>query len=86
MPLEFSERFVKAYERLPKQTRAKVKKTLALLDADFRHPGLRTKRVKGSGDLFEARVDRHYRLTYERQGDVLILRNVGAHDETIDNP
>jgi mRNA-degrading endonuclease RelE of RelBE toxin-antitoxin system len=86
MPIRRSRRFNKAFLKLPPHVQDKVLKALELLDADFRHPGLRTKRIKGSDDIFEARVDRHYRLTYERQGDVLILRNVGAHDETIDNP
>ncbi len=86
MPLEFSERFVKAYEGLPKHTRAKVDKALRLLDADFRHPGLRAKRVKGAGDIYEARVDYKHRMTYQRQGDVLLMRNVGQHDDVLDSP
>ena len=86
MPIQFSERFVKAYERLPKRTRAKVQKALRLLDADFRHPGLRAKRVKGTVDIYEARVDYHHRMTYQRRGDLLIMRNVGPHNDVLDNP
>ena len=86
MPIEFSERFVKAYKRLPKHTQAKVRKALRLLDADFRHPGLRAKRVKGTADIYEARVDYHHRMTYQRRGDLLIMRNVGPHNDVLDKP
>jgi mRNA-degrading endonuclease RelE of RelBE toxin-antitoxin system len=86
MPIRRTRRFNKAFLKLPPHIQTKVLRALELLDADFRHPGLQAKRIKGTDDIFEARVDYHYRMTYQRQGDVLILRNVGAHDETIDNP
>jgi mRNA-degrading endonuclease RelE of RelBE toxin-antitoxin system len=86
MPLEFTERFIKAYERLPKHVQAKAKKSLRLLDTDFRHPSLRAKRVQGTDDIFEARVDYKYRLTYQRRGDWLVLRNVGPHDDVLNRP
>jgi len=86
MPIEFSERFTKAYKRLPKHIRAKTQKALRLLDADFRHPGLQAKRVKGTADIFEARVDYQYRMTYQRRGDWLIMRNIGPHDNVLDKP
>jgi mRNA-degrading endonuclease RelE of RelBE toxin-antitoxin system len=86
MPLELSERFIKAYERLPKHVRAKVQKSLQLLNTDFRHPSLRAKRVQGTADIYEARVDYKYRLTYQRRGDWLVLRNVGTHDDILNKP
>ena len=86
MPLELSERFIKAYEQLPKHVRAKVQKSLQLLDTDFRHPSLRAKRVQGTADIYEARVDYKYRLTYQRRGDWLVLRNVGPHDDVLNKP
>jgi mRNA interferase RelE/StbE len=86
MPLELSERFVAAYERLPRQIQAKVDKALRFLDADFRHPGLQAKRVQGTADVFEARVDYHHRMTYQRRGDLLVMRNVGPHDDVLDSP
>jgi mRNA-degrading endonuclease RelE of RelBE toxin-antitoxin system len=86
MPLELTDRFVRAYQRLPKHVRTKVQKALRLLEADFRHPSLRAKRVQGTEGIYEARVDQKYRLTYQRRGDWLILRNVGPHDDVLDNP
>jgi mRNA-degrading endonuclease YafQ of YafQ-DinJ toxin-antitoxin module len=86
MPIRRTKRFKRAFLKLSKPIREKVKHTLALLDQDFHHPGLRAKRLSGYKDIFYARVDRNHRLTYERRGDVLILRNVGRHDETLENP
>ncbi|MFH1381496.1 MAG: hypothetical protein ABIH70_01220 [Chloroflexota bacterium] len=86
MPLEFTDRFVRQYGRLPPPTQEKVKKALRLLDADFRHPGLRSHPVEGAPGIFEAYVDRKYRMTFARHGDILILRNVDNHDECLRKP
>ena len=86
MSLQFTERFVKQYERLPKTIQRKVDKALRLLDADFRHPGLQSHPVEGLKGIFEAYVDTKYRLTFERHGDVFVMRNVDNHDECLSNP
>ena len=86
MPLRFTERFVKQYERLPRSIQRKVDKALRLLDADFRHPGLRSHPMEGMGEIFEAYVDAKYRMTFERHGDVFVMRNVDNHDECLRNP
>lgn len=86
MPIELTGRFVKQYTKLPATIRQKVDKALNLLDADFRHPGLRSHPVEGTPGIIEAQVDRKYRMTYERRGDTLILRNVDNHDECLKNP
>jgi len=54
MPTELTERFVKRYAELPKAIQQKVDKALALLDADFRHPGLRSHPVGSAPGVFEA--------------------------------
>jgi len=86
MPIQFTERFVKQYERVPKGIQRKVDKALRLLDADFRHPGLRSHPVEGLEGIFEAYVDARYRVTFERHGNVFLMRNVDNHDECLKNP
>ncbi len=86
MSIQFSERFVKQYERLPGTMQKKVDKELRLLDANFRHPGLRGHPVEGVEDIFAAYVDDKYRMTFERRGDKLFMRNVDNHDECLKNP
>ena len=86
MPIHLTERFVKQYGKLSVVMRKKVDKALRLLDANFKHPGLRSHPVEGAPGIFEASVDIQYRMTFERQGDALVMRNVDNHDECLKNP
>jgi len=86
MPVELTERFIKQYGRLPGAIRQKVDKALILLDADFRHPGLRSHPVESAPGIIEAYVDQKYRMTFERRGDILIMRNVDNHDDCLNQP
>ena len=86
MPIELTERFVRQYTRLPEAVRRKVNKALMLLDTDFRHPGLRSHPIEGVPNIFEAYVDRKYRMTFERRGDTFVMRNVDNHDECLRTP
>jgi mRNA-degrading endonuclease RelE of RelBE toxin-antitoxin system len=86
VPIELSARFREAYLELAPSIQRKVDKALGLLDTNPRHPGLQTKPVQGAPGIYEARVDRRYRLTYERRGDTFILRNVGPHDAALKRP
>ena len=86
MPIELTRRFVRQYSRLPAPVQRKVDKALLLLDADFHHPGLRSHPIDSAPGIFEAYVDRKYRMTFERRGDILIIRNVDNHDECLKNP
>ena len=88
MNLVYTARFAQAAMRLAKEARAKLPKALKLLAEDYRHPGLQTKRIQGLGDreIFEALLDQKVRFTFQIQGDVLILRNIDAHDACLKNP
>lgn len=86
MPIEYSDRFKYRFVRLPIMIQKKVSKALNLLESDFRHPGLRSHRIKGYDDIYEAHIDQKYRMTYERRSNVLIMRNVDNHDECLKNP
>jgi mRNA-degrading endonuclease RelE of RelBE toxin-antitoxin system len=86
MPLKFTERFKRQYLKLPPEIRDKADKALKLLDANYRHPGLRSHPVDGAPGIYEAYVDRKYRLTYEHHNDFFILRNIDNHDECLRKP
>jgi len=86
MPIELTERFARQYEKLSAAIRQKVDKSIRLLETDFRHPGLKTHPVQSAPGIFEASVDSRYRMTYERRGDVLLLRNVDNHDDCLRQP
>ena len=85
--IRLSSRFGKAYVQIPQTIRKKVEKALRLLAENPRHPSLRTKPIQGAQGIYEARVDQSYRMTYERlPGDILQIRVMGKHDETLKNP
>jgi mRNA-degrading endonuclease RelE of RelBE toxin-antitoxin system len=86
MPVVFTERFARAYAKLPRDVQSRVDKALRLLDEDFRHPGLRAHPMEGTEGIYEARVDGRHRMTYHREGDRLVMRNVGEHDKTLRRP
>ena len=86
MPIEYSSRFKEKYVRLPLELHDKIDKAIRLLDENFRHPGLRSHPLKSKPGVFEASVDAKYRMTYERRGDILYMRNLDNHDECLKNP
>lgn len=86
MALILTARFKRAYQKLPWEIQAKVRKTLKQLDADRHYPSLRVHPIRGTKGIFEARVDRKYRLSFELSGQNLILRNVDNHDECLKKP
>ncbi len=72
--------FARQYQKLPLEVRRKVDRQIAILLQGLRHPGLYAKKMTGQPDIWEARVDYHHRMTFQIQGDVIVLRAVGAHD------
>jgi mRNA-degrading endonuclease RelE of RelBE toxin-antitoxin system len=78
--LVFTPRFDRLFRRLPERVRAETYEKLALFQQDPAHPSLRVKRIKGADLLWEMRITRNYRLTFEVQGERVILRRIGTHD------
>lgn len=79
--IRFTKRFLKCFARLPASVQEKVKKQIALLADDPRHPSLQTKSIQGASGIYETRVDLDYRLNYDRdEEDTLVLRVVAKHD------
>ena len=81
-----TERFKRAYKALPEGLRSRVKEALERLASDPRHPSLQVKKIKGTRDIWEARVSLDCRLTFNMVKEKIVLRNVGRHDETLKKP
>ncbi len=79
MKLYPTEQFVKCYEDLAQNVQKQTDKQLELLLTNFRHPSLRTKKIRGTDNIWEARVTREYRFTFQIEGELYILRKVGTH-------
>lgn len=85
--IKLTRRFLKSFARLPAAVQEKVKKQIALLAENPRHPSLQTKPIQGAPGVYEARVDIDYRMTYERDAnDTLVMRVVGRHDDALKKP
>jgi mRNA interferase RelE/StbE len=81
-----TESFKKAWRQLTDEQKALAGKSIKNLMADLRYPGLRVKKIKGTEYIWEARVSRSLRITFQIVGDTIILRNIGQHDETLGRP
>jgi mRNA-degrading endonuclease RelE of RelBE toxin-antitoxin system len=86
MNIKAYESFRKSFQNLPTSIRKKTEKQIHLLLKDFNHPSLHTKKIKGKSEIWEARVDLHYRMTFEVVEDTIFLRVVGNHDDVLKNP
>lgn len=76
----FSENFKKRYKKLPKEVQIKFRKQLKFLISDYRHPSLHAQKKSGE-DLYEARVDYHYRFLYSVAESEIWFLTIGPHDE-----
>jgi mRNA-degrading endonuclease RelE of RelBE toxin-antitoxin system len=79
-------RFKRAWQELTEEEKELSRKALKNLAIDLRYPALRVKKMQGTENIWEARVSRSLRMTLEFEGDTIILRNIGRHDETLERP
>ena len=79
----FEPRFISSLVAIPKEVHSKLVKCLSLLARDPSNTGLNDEPLRGPADgLRSARVDREYRLIYERRSEgELQLLLVAKHDE-----
>ena len=75
-----SDDFLELLDRLPANLRERTHGKLLLLADNPRHPSLRVKRVTDTKGIWEASVTMGVRITFEWQGDRIILRKIGPHD------
>ena len=71
--------------RLQKKTpnqQGAILECIEQLSNDPRHPGLKTSRVQGQRDVWEARIDKSNRLTWKYgDSDEIVLLNNCSHDD-----
>ena len=82
MRLTRTDPFKSSYKKLPKFIQKKTDRILMLLGTDLRHPSIRAKKIQGAGDIWEGRIDKSHRFTFEIQDDEIVLRSIGHHDIT----
>ena len=77
---QFSKRFKKEYNRLPKKIQKAFNDKLPLFLKEISHPSLRIKRIQGTKNRWEGSVTMKYRFTFEFLKDEVLFRTIGTHD------
>jgi mRNA-degrading endonuclease RelE of RelBE toxin-antitoxin system len=67
--VRFTERADEDYAALSANVRKAFAKQLEFLLANPRHPSLRVKKLEGSDELWQARINRSWRFYFTIQGD-----------------
>ena len=87
MKIRLTDRFEKAYKKLQPEIQKKIDKAIMLLLTNHKHPSIQVRKLESKPDMWYLRVDSNYRLTFEIIDNyIYILRNVGTHDKTLNNP
>ncbi len=86
MTFRITERFRRAYKKLDPTKQSSIKKAILKMESNINHPSLRAKRIQGTIDIWEASADMKLRLTFNRENEVITLRNCGDHDLTLKKP
>lgn len=86
MEFLFAARFKKSYKKLEENDQKAIKKKLVLMSRNPHHPSLRTKMVQGTDGIFECSITMSMRMSWEYEGESILLRGVGDHDEVLKNP
>ena len=79
MNVAYSARASKSLADAPPAIRRAVFKQVALLEQNLRHPSLRAKKYDESQDLWQARINRDWRLYFLIRDDVYYLVDIVPH-------
>ncbi|MEW6104275.1 MAG: hypothetical protein AB1630_10780 [bacterium] len=86
MRLRIPEPFKDDYKVLPKEIKKVADKQIGFLATNLKHPSLQVHKIKGTKDKWEAYVTVKYRMTFQIENDIIILRKIGIHDKVLENP
>jgi len=78
--LLFTKPFIRNYRDPPPRIQKLADKQLELLLADPRHPSLEIKKMQDPREIWEGRLTKSYRFTFQINGDIYVLRRIGTHD------
>ena len=91
MEIKYSQRFIRAYGKLPKNIQSLFKDKLYQFIDDWRHPSFRIHMLGGTDGVWSASLNMSIRFTFrfEKKSDgiaICVLRNIGDHDSTMRPP
>ena len=80
MKLVFTRSFLKDCRALPSELQNATDKKLKLVMKDPHHRSLHLKRMQDPRDIWEGRITKGYRFTFQLEGELCVLRRLGTHD------
>ena len=80
MTIVFTRSFEKQYKKAPQKVQRKFQKQLQLLIQNFQHPSVQAKKLVNKNNIWEGRIDLHWRFTFQKAPNELIIRSMGSHD------
>jgi mRNA-degrading endonuclease RelE of RelBE toxin-antitoxin system len=86
MKIHYSDKFAENVAKLSQDVKRILQNKLEIMLENPHHPSLRTKKIKGQGNIFEATVTMGIRITWQYTEDGILLRNIGEHDRTLKDP
>jgi plasmid maintenance system killer protein len=79
MKTALSHRALIAIADAPASVRKAFHKQLAFLELDMRHPSLQAKKYEESADVWQARVNKDWRLYFTIEGNTYRIHKVTPH-------
>jgi mRNA-degrading endonuclease RelE of RelBE toxin-antitoxin system len=79
MNLKLSEHALRQIKKFPPAIKRKTQKSFKLLLEDYHHPSLKSRKMSAE-DVFEARIDYHYRFRFVVDDDDILIISAGIHD------
>jgi len=76
-----TERFRKAFKRLPEQVQRQAREAYKLFRQNPYHPSLRFKQVHPTRPIYSVRISIDYRALGVRDGDEIIWFWIGSHSD-----
>ena len=70
MKLIFTRLFIRDYQNLPASVQTRADKQLELLLKDPHHPSLHTKKMKKEKEVWEGRITRGFRFSFQIKEDI----------------
>jgi mRNA-degrading endonuclease RelE of RelBE toxin-antitoxin system len=80
MRIQTTRPFDEDYSALPESIKERADKQFIILVENPHHPSLRLKKIKGHPNIWEGRVTKSYRFTFQLSGEIYLLRRIGTHD------
>ena len=79
MKIQTTSPFDREYDDLPESIKEQADKQLSLFIDNPHQPSLWVKKIRGYPKIWEGRITKNYRFTFQVEGEICILRRIGTH-------